>query len=315
MVGELRLCVEGVYIVVPTRRFEAEEESRGQRLDRYVTERLPAFTRSQVERLIGEDRVTVDGKVVKAGYRLRGGESLEIAWYAEATEGPVAQGLPLTIVYEDQALLAVDKAAGMVTHPAPGHRRGTLVNALLAHRPELGSMDRAGIVHRLDRHTSGLLLVAKTEESRRALQSQFRRRQVRKVYLALVGGHLEPQEGRVEAPIGRDPARRQRMAIVAGGRQSTTTYRVRRYYPGHTYLEVHPETGRTHQIRVHLSAVGHPVVGDSVYAPRADTLGLDRLFLHAWRLDFRHPTTSERLELEAAIPGRLEKLLSELELA
>ena len=156
--------------------------------------------------------------------------------------------------------------------------------------------------------------MAKTEASRQALQLEFRHRRVRKVYLALVGGRLEPREGRIEAPIGRDPARRQRMAVVADGRPATTTYRVQQYYAAHTLAEVHPATGRTHQIRVHLSAIGHPVVGDRVYSPRADTLGLHRYFLHAWRLGFSHPVTSEWLELEAAIPDELKQLLGELQL-
>jgi 23S rRNA pseudouridine1911/1915/1917 synthase len=295
-----------------TRQFRVADAAKGQRLDRHLADYLPSLSRSQVERLIAEDKVTVDSVLVKAGYRLRGGETIVVSMPPEPAARPTPEPLPLRVVYEDEALLAVDKASGMVVHPGAGHRTGTLVNALLAHRPELAALDRAGIVHRLDRYTSGLLLVAKTEQARRALQREFRRRQVRKVYLALVVGRLTPQEGRIEAPLGRDPRYRQRMAVVTGGRPASTVYRVREHYARFTFLEVQPETGRTHQIRIHLSAIGHPVVGDRVYGRHADTLELKRYFLHAWRLGFAHPTSMEWVELEAELPVELEQLLIEL---
>lgn len=281
-------------------------------MDRYLADHISSLSRSQVEALIRERKVKVDGSFVKAGHRLRGDEVIEVSLPPERPAQPAPEPLPLNILYEDEALLIVDKPAGMVVHPAPGHEGGTLVNALLAHRPELSPLDRAGIVHRLDRYTSGVLLVAKTEEVRRALQCQFRSRRVYKVYLALVEGQLTPREGRIEAPLGRDPSHRQRMAVVADGRLASTTYKVREYFEHFTLLEVRPETGRTHQIRVHLSAIGHPVVGDSVYGRRHTPLGLSRYFLHAWRLGFTHPTKGEWLEVEADLPLELEQVLMRL---
>ena len=293
-------------------RLKVEETEKGQRLDRYLAHHILSLSRSQAERLIGERRVTVDGVFAKAGDRLQGGEVIVLSLPPEAPAQPAPEYLSLTILYEDEALLAVDKPAGMVVHPAPGHKAGTLVNALLAQRPGLASVDQAGIVHRLDRYTSGLLLVAKTSDVRQALQRQFRRREVRKVYLALAEGRLVPREGRIEAPLGRDPRHRQRMAVVTGGRPASTAYQVREYFENHVLLEVRPETGRTHQIRVHLSAIGHPVAGDHVYGHRVAPFGLSRCFLHAWRLGFTHPTKEEWLELEASLPLELEQVLAEL---
>jgi len=298
--------------MAPVHRLQIAETEKGQRLDRYLADHVPSLSRSQVEGLISEQRVTVDGTLAKGGYRLRGGEVIVASLPPQSPARPVPEYLPLSILYEDEALLAVDKPAGMVVHPAPGHKGGTLVNALLAHRPELSSLDRAGIVHRLDRYTSGLLLVAKTEGVHQALQRQFRRRQVHKVYLALAEGRLAPREGRIEAPLGRDPRHRQRMAVVADGRPASTAYQVREYFEKYTLLEVQPETGRTHQIRVHLSAIGHPVVGDRVYGRRSVPLGLRRCFLHAWRLGFTHPTREKWMEVEASLPLELEQVLAEL---
>ena len=293
-------------------RFQAADTEKGQRLDRYVADHVPSLSRSQAERLIREQRITVDGAPVKPGYRLRGREIIVASLPPESPAQPTPERLPLRIVYEDETLLAVDKPAGMVVHPAPGHKGGTLVNALLAHRPELASLDRAGIVHRLDRYTSGLLLVAKAAPLRQELQHQFRLRQVHKVYLALVKGRLVPSEGRIEAPLGRDPSHRQRMAVVTDGRPASTTYHVREYFKKCTLLEVRPETGRTHQIRVHLSAIGHPIVGDRLYVRSPDPFGLQRSFLHAWRLGFTHPTSEKWLELAADLPSELERILTEL---
>ena len=299
-------------MVASVQRLKVAETEKGQRLDRYLAHHIPSLSRSQVERLIAERRVRVDGSFAKAGHRLRGGEEILLSLPPEAPAQSAPEDLPLSILYEDEALLAVDKPAGMVVHPAPGHRAGTLVNALLAHRPGLASVDQAGIVHRLDRYTSGLLLVAKTSDVCQALQRQFRRREVRKVYLALAEGRLVPSEGRIEAPLGRDPRHRQRMAVVAQGRAASTAYRVREYLENHVLLEVRPETGRTHQIRVHLSAIGHPIVGDRVYGHSGAPFGLSRCFLHAWRLGFTHPTKEEWLELEASLPRELEQVLAQL---
>ena len=293
-------------------RFRVAASDKEQRLDRFLADHIPSLSRSQVERLIAQHRVTVDGAWAKAGHRLRGGEMVEASLPLENPSRPTTESLPLHIVYEDEDLLAVDKPAGMVVHPAPGHETGTLVNAILSHRPDLASLDRAGIAHRLDRYTSGLLLVAKTEKALQALQRQFRLGQMQKVYLALVEGRLMPIDGRIEAPLGRDPSNRQRMAVVRGGRPASTTYRVREHYEKHTLLKVRPETGRTHQIRVHLAAIGHPVAGDRVYGRRSDSLGLHRHFLHAWRLGFTHPSQKDWIDLEASPPKELEQVLAGL---
>jgi len=206
----------------------------------------------------------------------------------------------------------------MVIHPAPGHRSGTLVNALLARCPDLAGDSgdaRPGIVHRLDRDTSGLILVAKNEPIRRALQRQFKARQVHKVYVALLDGHLEAAHGRIEAPLGRDPRRRQRMAVVPGGREAITEYRLLASFAGGDYslVEAEPKTGRTHQIRVHFASIGHPVVGDTVYGRRRTRLPVPRQFLHAQRLGFTHPLTGQPLEFEAPLPIDLAAVLHLLE--
>jgi 23S rRNA pseudouridine1911/1915/1917 synthase len=265
--------------------------------------------------------VTVDGELAKPSHKVRQGEEVVVLLPAEESQEPLPETIPLDIVYEDQALLVVNKPAGMVVHPAPGHPGGTLVNAVLAYCPELATSedDRPGIVHRLDRDTSGLILVAKSEKARRALQRQFKERQVHKAYLALLNGHLQPAWGRIEAPVGRDPHHRQRMTVLAGGREAATEYHVLEQFAHqvgpaageYTLVEAEPVTGRTHQIRVHFASIGHPVVGDGVYGKRKTSLPISRQFLHARRLGFKHPSTGQRLELEASLP---EELAAALEL-
>jgi 23S rRNA pseudouridine1911/1915/1917 synthase len=221
------------------------------------------------------------------------------------------EAIPLRIVYEDQDLLVVDKPAGLTVHPAPGHRSHTLVNALLAHCRDLsgvGGVLRPGIVHRLDRDTSGLLLVAKNDRAHAGLSKQLKERTVEKRYLALVRGRLEQREGVIEGAIGRDPRNRKRMAIVEGGRPARTAYRVREHLEGMTLVEVAPSTGRTHQIRVHFAAAGHPIVGDALYGKPSALVG--RQFLHAYRLAFRHPRDGRSLAFESPLPADLEEALS-----
>jgi 23S rRNA pseudouridine1911/1915/1917 synthase len=290
-------------------------EQAGARLDRAVASHVPGVSRAQVQRLIKTGSVSVNGRPSKASYQTQVGDVIAVFIPDDAEEAVVAEAIPLDIVFEDGHLLVVNKPAGMVVHPALGHRSGTLVNALLAHCPEIahvGGIERAGIVHRLDRNTSGLLVVAKDEESRKALQRQFKRRQVEKVYMALVEGRLAPREGIVDAPIGRDRSERKRMAVVRSGREARTRYRVTEYLGDHALLEVRPKTGRTHQIRVHLAWIGHPVVGDAVYGSRRQRLLHDRHFLHASRLGFVHPTTAQKVAFEAPLPGGLERLLARL---
>jgi 23S rRNA pseudouridine1911/1915/1917 synthase len=304
------------------RRLELRVGEGKARLDRYLAEQIGALSRSAAQRLIQNGQVTVNGEPARASYQVRPGDLVAALLPAEEPAGLAAESIPLSVVYEDEALLAVDKPAGMVVHPAPGHVGGTLVNALLAHCPELAGSgdDRPGIVHRLDRDTSGLILVAKSDPVRRALQRQFQDRRVRKTYLTLLEGSLQPAWGRIEAPIGRDPHHRQRMAVLPGGREAVTEYHVLELYARtdgpaageYTLVEAEPQTGRTHQIRVHLASIGHPVVGDRVYGRRRSHLPVPRQFLHAWRLEFEHPHTGQHLELEAPLPAELLAVLEML---
>ncbi|MGB9775952.1 MAG: RluA family pseudouridine synthase [Anaerolineae bacterium] len=288
-------------------------EEAGERLDRALAARFPQLSRAQLQRLIRSGAITVNGAVVRPAYRLTPGDRITVTFPEEPTVRP--EPLPLDIVYEDEYLLVVNKPAGMVVHPAARIVSGTLVNALLAHCPQVadvGGPDRAGIVHRLDRETSGLIVVAKNLEVHAALQRQFKRRLVRKTYVALVEGQVHPREGIIEVPIGRDPKDRTRMAVSRTGRPAVTQYRVVEVFPQYTLLEVRPHTGRTHQIRVHLAWLGYPVVGDRVYGRRRQTLLPDRHFLHARELAFTHPVIGEKLILSAPLPPELAALLSQL---
>ncbi len=301
---------------------EVPAGAAGSRADRFVAD-ASGLSRAYVQRLIAEGRLTADGNPMRARDPVTPGAHLELEIPAAAAE-PVhlPEQIPLRIVYEDADLVIVDKPAGLVTHPAPGHETGTLVNALLAMDAEDGGglgtiagVDRPGIVHRLDRDTSGLLMVARTDAAQVSLQAQLKARRIHKRYLALVAGAVAAQVGRIEAPIGRDPRHRQRMAVTADGKPSTTGYRVRERFAGWTLLELELITGRTHQIRVHLASIGHPVAGDPVYATgpaRRGPDGLERLFLHAWRLELVSPSDSGLIRAEAPLPDELESVLARL---
>jgi 23S rRNA pseudouridine1911/1915/1917 synthase len=303
------------------RRIQLTVAEGGDRLDKLLAEQVTDLSRSAIQRLIDANQVLVNSEPVKASYRLRPGDLVVAYVPPSAPEEPAAEAIPLRIVYEDQALIVVDKPAGLVIHPAPGHQSGTLVNALLAHYPDLAMTGesageaRPGIVHRLDRDTSGLILVAKSEQVRRALQRQFQAREVNKLYVALLEGHPPAAHGRIEAPLGRDPHHRQRMAVVPGGREAITEYRLLASYAGGDYslVEAEPKTGRTHQIRVHFASIGHPVVGDKVYGRRRTRLPIERQFLHAQRLGFTHPLTGQTLCFEAPLPEDLASVLRLLE--
>ena len=297
------------------------------RADRWATD-LSGLSRSHVQRLIGEGRLTVDGVPVKANTILAAGIELVLDVPPPAPAEPIAQPeIPVRVVHEDDDLLIVDKPAGLVVHPAPGHASGTLVNALLGRGEELpggiapggiAGVQRPGIVHRLDRDTSGLLMVARSDAAQASLQAQLKARRIKKTYQALVAGSVAAGAGRIEAPIGRDPGRRTRMAVVPDGRQATTGYRVRERFAGWTLLELDLVTGRTHQIRVHLDAIGHPVAGDPVYGTgtsRRGPAGLGRLFLHAWRLELTSPSTDRLIRAEAPLPPELEEPLARLRTA
>jgi 23S rRNA pseudouridine1911/1915/1917 synthase len=287
----------------------------GQRVDKYVADKLTYLSRSRVKQLIDDGSLTVNGIPVKPSHRLEKGDQVVVRVPPVEQVELVPEHLPLSKVYEDEDLLVVDKSAGLVVHPAPGHPTGTLVNALLARYSDLPKSEkqRPGIVHRLDRDTSGLIIVAKSTEAQRSLQRQFKEGRVRKVYLALVEGVVEPERGLIDAPIGRDPRNRKRMAVVPStGREARTEYVVLEHLGGYSLLEVRPQTGRTHQVRVHLAFIGHPVVGDKVYGLRKQPLGLKRQFLHAHRLRFRLPSTGRELELVSELPGDLSAVLTQL---
>ncbi len=290
----------------------------GERLDKWLTHVLPDRSRTEIQRWIREGRVQVNRQTTKPGYRLEPNDvvTVEIP-EVRPYEKIEAEPIPLSIMYEDEDIIVVDKPAGMVVHPAPGHHGGTLVNALLYHVKDLqgiGGEERPGIIHRLDKDTSGLIVVAKNDIAFRNLQRQFKERRVRKVYVALVEGHLQPRVGRIEAPIGRDKRNRKRMAVVPSGKEAVTEYHVIRYYPSHTLVEAHPITGRTHQIRVHFAFIGHPLAGDTLYGHRKQLLRpeLKRHFLHARTIGFYHPRTEEWMEFRAEMPQDLQKVLARL---
>lgn len=290
-------------------------KERGERLDKAIAFTLPDLSRSTIQRLIKSGQVTVGGRSSKPSYRVEVGDDVVVHIPTETTPEVLPEQIPLDIVYEDEFLLAVDKPAGMVVHPAYGHQSGTLVNAMLAHCPEaadVGGPERAGIVHRLDKDTSGLILVAKSDETRAGLQRQFKRRHVRKSYLALVEGHPSPRKGLIDAPIGRDKRNRKRMAIVRSGREARTGYHVTELFEEHSLVELQPETGRTHQLRVHLAWLGCPVVGDRVYGFRKQRLLMHRHFLHAYGLELTHPITDAALTLRAQLPDDLSDLIRRL---
>jgi 23S rRNA pseudouridine1911/1915/1917 synthase len=289
------------------------------RADRFVAD-TTGLSRSFVQRLIADGHVTVGGRAIKSNTVLEPGArvDVEIPPAEPAHHLEPDPTIELRIVYEDDDLLVVDKPAGLVVHPSPGHWQGTLVNALLARGDDFGGIagvQRPGIVHRLDRDTSGLLMVARHDAAQASLMAQLKARRIKKTYLALVVGSVAAAVGRIEAPIGRDPKDRQRFSVVPDGRAATTGYRVRERFAGWTLLELDLVTGRTHQIRVHLDALGHPVAGDRVYGTgtsRRGPDGLERLFLHAWRIDLTSPSTGRLIRVTAPLPDDLEGVLDRL---
>ena len=285
----------------------------GERIDAYIARALPEISRSYVKRLLDGGMITIGGRVPKASEKVSVGAELVVEVPPPEAMSLEPQRIPVTIIYQDNDIIVVDKPPGLTVHPAPGHPSGTLVNALLAMCPDLQGIAgtlRPGIVHRLDKDTSGLLVVAKNDRAMRSLQAQLSERRVHKTYLALVHGVPSPREGQIEAPIGRNPKNRKKMAIVKDGRESTTRYKVREELRGYALLEVEPVTGRTHQIRVHLSAIGHPIVGDSVYGRPSPLLG--RQFLHAWKLAFAMPLGERQVEFESPLPMDLREALESL---
>jgi 23S rRNA pseudouridine1911/1915/1917 synthase len=295
-----------------TRKLGFSSPAPDVRLDRYLTQVLPQFSRANLQRLIEQGHVLVNGQRTKASQRLARSDRIAVE-LPPSPDHPLPEPIPLAVVYEDQDVVVIDKPAGLTVHPAPGHPTHTLVNAILAHCPGLtmsNDVMRPGIVHRLDKDTSGLIVIAKNDLAWEYLAAQFRTRAVTKRYLVLVKGRLSPEQGTIEAPIGRDPHHRRRMAVVESGKQATTQYQVQKHLDSYTLLEVSPVTGRTHQIRIHLSAIGCPVVGDLTYGARS--AHLDRQFVHAYRLGFRLPSTKQYQEFTSPLPADLEQALEHL---
>jgi 23S rRNA pseudouridine1911/1915/1917 synthase len=288
----------------------------GLRLDKFVSENCPGLSRSQAQKIIDDGFVTVDGLMEKASHKTETGERIEITIPPPSPSGLLPEDIPVKILYEDDDLLVIDKPAGLTVHPAPGHPSHTLVNAVLSHLSEIedeADVTRPGIVHRLDKDTSGVMLVAKNNVALANLSDQFKSHSVQKVYMTLVKGILKPERGVIEAPIGRDSGDRKKMAITgeSRGRQARTNYRVLRYVGKNSLLEITPETGRTHQIRVHLAAIGYPVIGDATYGKKS--VYLNRQFLHAHRLGFYLPSSGKFVEFESPLPEDLQKALKELD--
>jgi 23S rRNA pseudouridine1911/1915/1917 synthase len=296
---------------VPDLSVAVPETAAGQRLDRFLAGLEDVGSRAAAERLLGERRVLVDGAVRAKSYRLSGGEQLELDVPEGRPSALEAEQLDLRVAYEDEHLLVVDKPAGLVVHPSAGHGSGTLVHGLLGHAIAGGDEpQRPGIVHRLDRDTSGLLVVARSEEAHRRLQRLLRDRKIEREYLALVSGRPRSREGRIEAPVGRDRTDPTQISLdTATPREAVTNFQLVELLPRHALLRVSLETGRTHQIRVHLAAIDLPVSGDPVYGLAGD-LGLERQFLHAARLAFDHPLADMRVEVESPLPLDLEEALA-----
>ena len=306
------------------RTFTVSDDGEGIRLDRFLVSVLPAHSRSQIQRLIKEGHVLVDGRDARANQTVKIGQQIALEMPAPVDAEPQPEALPLAILYQDRDVIVVDKPAGMVVHPAAGHESGTLVNALLHHIDDLsgiGGEKRPGIVHRLDRGTSGLMVVAKHDTAHQELARQFQEREIEKEYVALVWGDVHAGR-RIDAPIGRDPSNRKKMSARARRSRDAVTRIVRaeRLHPMLTLVRVAIHTGRTHQIRVHLSAIGHPVVGDALYGGvhrrvagdlRAVT-HLARPFLHAARLAFQHPSDGRRMEFESPLPDDLQRVLDDV---
>ncbi len=300
------------------RRFEVTEDGAGVRMDKYLSGLVPEFSRSYLQRLIQEERVRVDGRPVRGKEKAVPGAVIELD-VPEAVEPRIEpEDLPLKILYEDKDVILVNKPKGMVVHPAAGHTSGTLVNALLFHcKGELSGINgvlRPGIVHRIDRDTTGVLIACKNDRAHNCLAEQLKEHTVTRRYRALVCGNIKENEGTVDAPIGRHPTDRKKMAVVrSGGREAVTHYRVLERFGNYTYIECRLETGRTHQIRVHMAGMGHPLLGDQVYGRVKAPFRLEGQTLHAMILGFMHPSSGEYMEFEAPLPEYFAALLETLQ--
>ncbi len=294
----------------------ASEESKNQRLDAFLASSLDGLTRSQATRLIESGEVAVNGRAVGKSYKLAGGEDIAVTLPEPEPVEAVPQDIPLDVVYEDADVIVVNKPSGMVVHPAPGHPDGTLVNALLYHcagtLSGVGGALRPGIVHRIDRDTSGLIIAAKNDAAHQYLSAQLADHTLARTYECIVVGALREDRGTVDAPIARHPTDRKRMAVVAGGREAVTHWEVIARYPGYTHVRCRLETGRTHQIRVHMAYIGHPILGDTVYGAKKEVPGLTGQCLHAVGLRFLHPRTHEVVELSCPLPEEFTRMLQKI---
>ena len=297
-------------------RLRASEESKNQRLDAFLASSLDGLTRSQATRLIESGEVAVNGRAVSKSYKLAGGEDVAVTLPEPEPVEAVPQDIPLDVVYEDADVIVVNKPSGMVVHPAPGHPDGTLVNALLYHcagtLSGVGGALRPGIVHRIDRDTSGLIIAAKNDAAHQYLSAQLADHTLARTYECIVVGALREDRGTVNAPIARHPTDRKRMAVVAGGREAVTHWEVIARYPGYTHVRCRLETGRTHQIRVHMAYIGHPILGDTVYGAKKEVPGLTGQCLHAVGLRFLHPRTHEVVELSCPLPEEFTRMLQKI---
>lgn len=300
-------------------RLICAEAHSGQRLDQFLAQAVENLTRSGAQKLLEQGRVTVGGKAAKKNAKVSAGDEIVVQLPEPEPAEAVAQDIPLDVVYEDEDVIVVNKPVGMVVHPAPGHPDGTLVNALLWHcggsLSGINGQLRPGIVHRIDRDTSGLIIAAKNDMAHQGLSEQLQDHSLARTYEAIVVGNLREESGTVDAPIARHRTDRKRMAVTAEGRRAVTHWKVLGRYPGYTHVQCNLETGRTHQIRVHMAYIGHPVLGDPVYGgKRKENFGLTGQCLHARRLAFRHPRTGERLEVECPLPGYFQEVLRKLAL-
>lgn len=312
MMPELGEAYEG-----ERRRYETDASEAGQRLDRVLAGREPEISRSYLQKLIRDGSVLVDGKPAKAGAKLSEGTRIELLLPKPAEPEILPEDLSLDILYEDGDVILINKPKGMVVHPSAGHYTGTLVNGLLYHcRGELSGINgvlRPGIVHRIDKDTTGVLIACKNDRAHNALAEQLKEHTITRRYRAIVCGNLKEEEGTVDAPIGRHPVERKKMAVVrSGGKRAVTHYRVLERFGAYTYIECRLETGRTHQIRVHMASIGHPLLGDEVYGRGKNPFHLEGQTLHAMVLGFVHPSTGEYMEFEAPLPEYFEELLRKL---
>ena len=294
----------------------AGAEDRGRRLDQFLADGVEELTRSAAQRLAEEQRVLLDGRPLKKNYKITGGETLEVSLPDPEPIDAVPQDIPLDIVYEDGDVLVINKPKGMVVHPAPGNPDGTVVNAVLYHCGSslsgIGGAVRPGIVHRIDKDTSGLLIVAKNDRAHLCLSAQLKDHTLARTYEAVVIGTLKEDRGTVDAPLDRSPKDRKKMAVVPGGRRAVTHYEVLARYPGYTHVRCRLETGRTHQIRVHMANLGHPIAGDTVYGPARQKYDLQGQCLHARELTFLHPADGRKMHLKCELPGYFTDFLNKL---